>query len=154
MEGWTSGLYTMYRQYSCGVLWQRWQYFGFRNNGESSRSRSYGMTRTSWQCIPSSLRLFFPRWTMLQVLTCLAVPRAVRPNQATERTRRIPCTTKQPQPHAQLSFTNLYVWRTKSSLTPVTNLCSHSRRPTPGYQHIPFTAVPQFTGIITINFFF
>jgi hypothetical protein len=92
--------------------------------------------------IPSATR--FPHSTMLHVLPCPTIPRAVRQQR---ETRRIPSATKQPQPaRSPFVFNFLFVWRWKSSLPPITNPCSHSWRPTPGYHHILFTTVPQFTG--------
>ena len=69
-------------------------------------------------------------------------------NQAIERIEVYSfCVQTATAPPAHRSATYCFVWRTKSSLPPLTNLRSHSRRPTPGYLHILFTTVPQFTGL-------
>jgi len=91
-------------------------------------------------CVPSTTR--FPRSTILHVQLYLTIPRAIRRTKPQTESRRIPLATKQPQ-QLTVSTTCCSFWRTKSSLPPITNLRSHSRRPTPGYQHILFTTVSQ-----------
>jgi hypothetical protein len=97
-------------------------------------------------CIPSTTR--FPRSTMLYVLPCLTIPHAKRRNKPHTESRRIQFATNSHSPTVHRSLQQLAVrLEDESSLPPITNLCSHSRQSTPGYQHILSTTVPQFTGL-------